>query len=299
MISQSQDADKSSYGKNTDGGKYSKNVDDDKYEKNEKDVDDDDSSIVNQIRYGLDAAQKYEQLKQQRRELSAQEDIHQMNISFPRLPEDNAVTALLTEDEYVDLRFAMQNNASNVTALSVANVRQQLTEYHSLLDQLNSITTKYTALQKTSQDQAAKIRSLEEEVASLKRRGMQSVTNPSNIPRRISVDQPPLSFYQSAIQIPQLSGSGSSGGYPPFLLNQQAAMFSSRRRLPQQEEVSVDSMKASPRKQDQQLTDAGTYDTSSTIQCRSGYSPIRSAKRSISKEDELSQVQDTKRFKSV
>ena len=287
MISQSQDADKSYGKKNTDGGKYSKNVDDDKYEKNEKDVDDD-SSIVNQIRYGLDAAQKYEQLKQQRRELSAQEDIHQMNISFPRLPEGNAVTALLTEDEYVDLRFAMQNNASKVTAVNVANVRQQLTEYHSLLDELNSITTKYTALQKTSQDQAAKIRSLEEEV---KRRSMQSVS--TNIPRRISVDQPPLSFYQSAIQIPQLSGSGSSGGgYPPFLLNQQAAMFS-RLRLPQ-EEVSVDSMKSSPRKQDQQLTAATTCDTSS-IQCRSGYSPIRSAKRSISKED----VQDTKRFKSV
>ena len=296
MISQSQDADKSYGKKNTDGGNYSKNVDGDKYEKNEKDVDDD-SSIVNQIRYGLDAAQKYEQLKQQRRALSAQEDIHQMNISFPRLPEGNAVTALLTEDEYVDLRFAMQNNASNVTALSVANVRQQLTEYHSLLDQLSSVTTKYTALQKTSQDQAAKIRSLEEEVAvaSLKKRGgMQSVST-NNITRRVSVDQPPLSFYQSAIQIPQLSGGGSSGGgYPPFLLTQQAAI--SRRRLPQ-EEVSVD-MKASPRKQDQQLTDTDTYDNSS-IQCRSGYSPIRSAKRSISKEDGLSQVQDTKRFKSV
>jgi len=296
MISQSQDADKSSYGKNTDGGEYSKNLDDDKYEKNEKDVDD--SSIINQIRYGLDAAQKYEQLKQQRRALSAQEDIHQMNISFPRLPEDNAVTALLTEDEYVDLRFAMQNNASNITALNVANVRQQLTEYHSLLDQLSSITTKYTALQKTSQDQAAKIRSLEGEVASLKKRGgMQSVTNPSNIPRRISVDQPPLSFYQSAIQIPQLSGGGSSGGgYPPFLLQpQQAAMFSSRLWLSQvQEEVSVDSMKSSPRKKDQQLTATDT-----SIQCRSGYSPIRSAKRSISKEDGLSQVQDTKRLKSV
>jgi len=283
MISQSQD-----------DGKYSKNVDDDfKYEKNEKDVD----AIVNQIRYGLDAAQKYEQLKQQRRALSAQEDIHQMNISFPRLPEGNAVTALLTEDEYVDLRFAMQNNASKVTAVNVANVRQQLTEYHSLLDQLSSITTKYTALQKTSQDQAAKIRSLEEE---LKRGSMQSVTNPSNIPRRISVDQPPLSFYQPTIQTPQLSGGGSSGGgYPPFLLQpQQAAMFSSRRWLPQ-EEVSVDkdSMKSSPRKQDQQLTSAATHDTSS-IQCHSGYS-IRSAKRSISKEDGLSQVKDTKRLKSV
>ena len=290
MISQSQDADKSYGKKNTDGGNYSKNVDGDKYEKNEKDVDDD-SSIVNQIRYGLDAAQKYEQLKQQRRALSAQEDIHQMNISFPRLPEGNAVTALLTEDEYVDLRFAMQNNASNVTALSVANVRQQLTEYHSLLDQLSSITTKYIALQKTSQDQAAKIRSLEQEVASLKGRGMHAVS--TNITRRVSVDQPPLSFYQPAIQIPQLSGGGSSGGsYPPFL----PAMFS-RRRLPQ-EEVSVDSMKSSPRKQDQQLTSAATHDTSS-IQCHSGYSPIRSAKRSISKEDGLSQVQDTKRFKSV
>jgi len=296
MISQSQDADKSPYGKNTDGGEYSKNVDDDKYEKNEKDVDD--SSIINQIRYGLDAAQKYEQLKQQRRALSAQEDIHQMNISFPRLPESNAVTALLTEDEYVDLRFAMQNNASNITAVNVANVRQQLTEYHSLLDQLSSITTKYTVLQKTSQDQAAKIRSLEEE---LKRGSMQSVTNPSNIPRRISVDQPPFSFCQPAIQLPQLSGGGSSGGgYPPFLLQpQKAVMFSSRRRLPQ-EEVSVDkdSMKSSPRKQDQQLTSAATHDTSS-IQCHSGYSPIRSAKRSISKEDGLSQVKDTKRLKSV
>jgi len=282
MISQSQD-----------DGEYSKNVDDDKYEKNEKDVD----AIVNQIRYGLDAAQKYEQLKQQRRALSAQEDIHQMNISFPRLPEGNAVTALLTEDEYVDLRFAMQNNASKVTAVNVANVRQQLTEYHSLLDQLSSITTKYTALQKTSQDQAAKIRSLEEELASSlkKRGGMQSVS--TNITRRVSVDQPPFSFCQPAIQIPQLFGGGSSGGgYPPFLLTQQAAMFSSLRRLPQ-EEVSVDSMKSSPRKEDQQLTDTGTYDNSS-IQCRSGYSPVRSAKRSISKE-ELSQVQDTKRFKSV
>ena len=284
MISQSQDGEKSSYGKNTHGGEYLKNVDD---EKNEKEVD----AIVNQIRYGLDAAQKYEQLKQQRRALSAQEDIHQMNISFPRLPESNAVTALLTEDEYVDLRFAMQNNASKVTTLNVANVRQQLTEYHSLLDQLNSITTKYTALQKTSQDQAAKIRSLEEE---LKRGSMQSVANPSNVPRRISVDQPPFSFCQPAIQLPQLMNGGS---YPPLLL-QQSAMFSSRRRLPQQEEVSVDSMKSSPRKQDQQLASAATHDTSS-IQCRSGYSPIRSAKRSISKEDGLSQVQDTKRFKSV
>ena len=285
MISQSQDADKSSYGKNTDDGEYLKSVDD---EKNEKEVNDDDSSIVNQIRYGLDAAQKYEQLKQQRRAQSAQEDIHQMNISFPRLPEGNAVTALLTEDEYVDLRYAMQNNASNITALNVTNVRQQLTEYHSLLDQLSSITTKYTALQKTSQDQAAKIRSLEEEVASLKKKGgMQSVS--TNIPRRISVDQPPLSFYQSAM-------NGDS--YPPFLLPQQAVMFSSRRWLPQ-EEVSVDSMKASPWKQDQQLTvDTDTYDNSS-IQCHGGYSPIRSAKRSISKEDGLSQVQDTKRFKSV
>ena len=277
----------------------SESQDDSEYSKNEKNVDDvddvdDDSSIVNQIRCGLDAAQKYEQLKQQRRALSAQEDIHRMNISFPRLPENNAVTALLTEDEYVDLRFAMQNNASKVTALHVANVRQQLTEYHSVLDQLGSITTKYTALQKTSQDQAAKIQSLEGEVASLKlkKRGgdMQSVTHPSNIPRRISVDQPPLSFYQPAIQISQQLSS-----YPPFLL-QQSAMFS-RRRLPQEEEA-VDSMKSSPQKQDQTCsTDTDTYDTSS-IQCRSGYSP-KSAKRSISKEDGLSQVQDTKRLKSA
>jgi len=119
-----------------------------------------DSKIKDEVMAGLRAAKHYEENKT-RPSLAASEEMMRMN--FPRIPSGD-ISKQISEDEYTQLRTSMQETTNDKTAQSIANVRVQLTEYHSLLDKLSSVVAKYDALEKEFRVRRSRIQSLEEEV---------------------------------------------------------------------------------------------------------------------------------------
>lgn len=181
------------------------------------DCNDDDSSVESQIMNGLVAARQYQEHRQHL-SLSTQEDMLDSNFGT-RLPEGTTTTMRLTEDEKVQLQSSIRQHANQQTANAIANLREQLTEYHSLLDQLHTITDKNKLLQRTVLDRDNRIDALEQELATLKReRGQQDTTN-STIggARRITVTDADLPHVSSSfLQQPTIiSIPSSSSAFQP------------------------------------------------------------------------------------
>lgn len=141
-----------------------------------------DSKIKDEVMAGLRAAKHYEENKT-RPSLAASEEMMRMN--FPRIPSGD-ISKQISEDEYTQLRTSMQETTNDKTAQSIANVRVQLTEYHSLLDKLSSVVAKYDALEKEFRVRRSRIQSLEEEVVVLTMKNAQSASTESDTPRRVS-----------------------------------------------------------------------------------------------------------------
>lgn len=123
------------------------------------------SIVEDEVMDGLMAAKIYER-NRPRLSLAVQEEMIQNN--FPRLPDGESINQL-TEDECMELRMSIQDMASQKMTHSIANLREQLTEYHSLIDRLSSITAKYEALKGECQERGNRIESLEQEVTALKK----------------------------------------------------------------------------------------------------------------------------------
>ena len=132
------------------------------------DEDRNDSNVESQIKYGLMAAQQYQE-NRQRLSLSTQEDM--LDATFgTRLPEGTTTMPSLTEDEYVQLQSSIRKHANQRRENVIARLRDQLTEYHSLLDQLHTIAAKNKVLQRTVLDRDNRIDALEQELVVLKRK---------------------------------------------------------------------------------------------------------------------------------
>ena len=176
------------------------------------DCNDDDGQIMN----GLVAAQQYQEHRQHL-SLSTQEDMMDSNFGT-RLPE-GTTTMLLTEDEYVQLQSSIRGHANQQMANAIAHLREQLTEYHSLLDQLSTITDKNKLLQRTVLDRDNRIDALEQELATLKReRGQQDTTNCTiGGGRRITITDADLLPHVSSsfLQQPIISIPSSSSAFQP------------------------------------------------------------------------------------
>lgn len=125
---------------------------------------DEDSIVANQVMGGLIAAKQYER---ERKQLPPSVQEVMMENNFPRVP-PTAVAKTLTERECDQLRMSMQDSAAKKAALCIANLREQLTEYHALLDKLSSVTAKYEALQVECRERDTRIQHLEQEVAAMK-----------------------------------------------------------------------------------------------------------------------------------
>ena len=124
----------------------------------------DDSNVQNEVLDGLLAAKQYESNKPQP---SVTEQETMLNMNFPQLrPGDTA--RRLSEDECEQLRTSLQDAASEQTTRSIANLREQLTEHHALLDKLSSMTAKSEALEKRCLERDDRIKMLEQEVDTLK-----------------------------------------------------------------------------------------------------------------------------------
>lgn len=159
-----------------------------------------DFDVESQVKDGLEASKQYER-NRKRLSSSVQEDM--MRVHFPRVPAGD-VTKQLTENEYMELRTSMMREEDKTRSQYIANLHKQLSEYHSILDELSLVTFKYEALQKSYQEQVAerdsRIHSLEQEVAALKRDVHQQhqqpnydayhVENNMAFPRRVSVIHP-------------------------------------------------------------------------------------------------------------
>lgn len=144
-----------------------------------------DSKVECEVIDGLAAAKQYER-DRTRLPLSFQEEMIKDN--FRQVP-DGDVSKRLTEDEYTQLRASIQNNASKRAADCIANLREQMMEYHSLLDQLSSMTAKYESMQKISQASEERIHQLEQEVVNLKKEQHHHapvLCRTGDIPRRVS-----------------------------------------------------------------------------------------------------------------
>lgn len=122
------------------------------------------STVHEEVINGLLAAKKYESSKPK---LTPAQQEAMMTINFPRLPEGDTAK-LLSNDECQQLRSSLQDSASKRTTQSIANLRDQLTEYHALLDKLTEMTSKYEALEKMFQERGDRIQTLEQEVETLK-----------------------------------------------------------------------------------------------------------------------------------
>lgn len=144
----------------------------------------DDSTAENEVMNGLMAAKQYENNKPQH-SLAAQEEM--LKTNFPPLP-NGVIAKQMTEDECMQLRASIHDMASERMAHSITNLREQLTEYHSLLDQLSSVTAKYESLEKEYQKRGDRIQSLEQEVVALKKSHAVYVTEHSV--RRVSCTGP-------------------------------------------------------------------------------------------------------------
>ena len=118
-------------------------------------------AIVN----GLSAAVKYQKNKPR---LSPAQQEELLKTSFPSVPSGTGGIAQLTDEQCRQLRTCMHDADSKKMSRSIACLRGQLTEYHSLLDKLSSMTAKYEALEKVCQDRDDRIQSLEDELAALK-----------------------------------------------------------------------------------------------------------------------------------
>ena len=159
-----------------------------------------DSDVESQVKDGLEASKQYER---NRKRLSSSEQEDMMKVHFPRVPAGD-VAKQLTENEYMELRTSMMREEDKTRSQYIANLHKQLSEYHSILDELSLVTFKYEALQKSYQEQVAernsRIHSLEQEVAALKRDVHQQhqqpnydayhVENNMTFPRRVSVIHP-------------------------------------------------------------------------------------------------------------
>ena len=127
-----------------------------------------DSNVESQIKYGLMAARQYQEHRQ-RLSPSTQEDM--LDATFgTRLPEGTTTMPSLTEDEYVQLQSSVRQHANQRRENVITRLRDQLTEYHSLLDQLHTIAAKNKVLQRTVLDRDNRIDALEQELAVLKRK---------------------------------------------------------------------------------------------------------------------------------
>lgn len=141
-----------------------------------------DTTVVDEIMNGLMAAKQYEKNKPQL-SLVAQEEL--IATHFPCLP-DGTIFEQMSKEECMQLRMSMQAKAGTGTAQNIASLREQMTEYHSLLDKLSSVMMQYDALTKEFEKRGGRIQSLEEEVAALKKKNALCVTE-SCIPRPVSV----------------------------------------------------------------------------------------------------------------
>ena len=180
------------------------------------DCNDDDSNVESQIMNGLVAARQYQEHRQHL-SLSTQEDMMDSNFGT-RLPE-GTTTMLLTEEEIIQLQSSIRKHANQQTANAIAHLREQLTEYHSLLDQLSTITDKNKLLQRTVLDRDNRIDALEQELATLKReRGQQDTTNCTiGGGRRITITDADLPHVSSSsfLQQPIISIPSSSSAFHP------------------------------------------------------------------------------------
>eukprot|EP00585_Thalassiosira_rotula_P004115 CAMPEP_0196143712 /NCGR_PEP_ID=MMETSP0910-20130528/13676_1 /TAXON_ID=49265 /ORGANISM="Thalassiosira rotula, Strain GSO102" /LENGTH=345 /DNA_ID=CAMNT_0041405199 /DNA_START=193 /DNA_END=1230 /DNA_ORIENTATION=- len=141
-----------------------------------------DTTVDKEIMNGLMAAKQYEKNKPQL-SLVAQEEL--ITMHFPCLP-DGTIFEQMSKEECMHLRISMQAKAGNGSAQNTANLREQMTEYHSLLDKLSSVMMKYGALEKEFEKRGERIQSLEKEVVVLKRKNSLCVTE-SCIPLPVSV----------------------------------------------------------------------------------------------------------------
>ena len=124
-----------------------------------------DSIVGCEVAKGLVAAKQYER---SRPRLSRSVQDATMKANFRQAP-DGDVSKRLSEDEYMQLRASMQNYALQTMFDSMANLREQMTEYHSVIGQLSSITVKYENMQKTLQASNERVYELEHEVIVLKK----------------------------------------------------------------------------------------------------------------------------------
>lgn len=153
---------------------------------------DSDADVESQVKDGLEASKQYER---NRTRLSSSEQEDMMGMHFPRLPEGD-VAKQLSENEYMELRTSMMREEDKTRSQYIANLREQLLEHHSLLDELSLVTFKYEALQKIYHEQVSerdsRIHSLEQEVAALKQQPYHAYHVEYNMapPRRVSVIHP-------------------------------------------------------------------------------------------------------------
>ncbi len=137
---------------------------------------------------GLVAAKRYEQ---NRMHLPPEVQREMIRTNFTQIPKGDVVKTLL-ESEYLVLQSSIRVEASKRTSMQIANLREQMTEYNSLLDRLHEMTVSHEALEKTCEEKDGKILALEQEVEALKedrrqgRRWLQQSSGDEGSIRRIS-----------------------------------------------------------------------------------------------------------------
>ncbi|KAL7529795.1 hypothetical protein ACHAWF_008881 [Thalassiosira exigua] len=123
--------------------------------------------VDDEIYRGLLAAKRYENDKP-RLPPEVQRDL--IDENFPSVPRGD-VAPTLSESECLQLRASTVAAANERTSRGMANLREQLTEYHALLDELSAMTERYDALEERYKLRGRRIQLLERQVAAMSKGG--------------------------------------------------------------------------------------------------------------------------------
>ena len=132
-----------------------------------------DSLIHHKIIEGLKAAKRYESIRV-RIPPNIQEDM--INEAFPTVPQ-GADTKQLTEDEYMNLRSSTHEVASQSVLKTIATLQEQLAEYHSVLERLETMTLQYHSLESQNQALSSNVQERNKRIMLLERELAQSRRN--------------------------------------------------------------------------------------------------------------------------
>jgi len=87
--------------------------------------------------------------------------------NFPHLPPGSHVPTL-SPQEIEELRKSLRNEENDRTNGMIANLREQMAEYHDLLDKLEAVETRNVTLERRYNERESRIKALEQELLDLK-----------------------------------------------------------------------------------------------------------------------------------